>query len=72
MKSFVSCLEHTRLTFVGMTLDTQWPLYYSQGVNPKIVAERLGDSVEITLSVYSHLIPSMQNDAALALEKALA
>jgi len=55
-----------------MTLDTQWPLYYSQGVNPKIVAERLGDSVEITLSVYSHLIPSMQNDAALALEKALA
>jgi integrase len=47
-------------------------LLLAQGVNPKIDAERLGDSVEITLSVYSHMIPSMQNDAALALEKALA
>lgn len=51
---------------------TMASLLLAQGVNPKIVAERLGDSVEITLSVYSHMIPSMQNDAALALEKALA
>ena len=51
---------------------TMASLLLAQGVNPKIVAERLGDSVEITLSVYAHLIPSMQNDAALALEKALA
>ena len=47
-------------------------LLLAAGVNPKIVAERLGDSVEITLRVYSHCIPSMQNEAALALEKALA
>jgi integrase len=51
---------------------TMASLLLAQGVNPKIVAERLGDSVEITLSVYSHMIPSLQNVAALALEKALA
>src|SRR5258708_6930622 len=48
---------------------TMASLLLAQCTNPKIVAERLGDSVEITLSVYSHLIPSMQNDAAMALEK---
>lgn len=43
------------------------------GTNPKIVAEKLGNSsVNLTLNVYSHTIPSMQNDAAQTLEKALA
>lgn len=35
------------------------------GIHPKIVSERLGhSSVAITLDVYSHVIPSMQREAA--------
>lgn len=41
-------------------------------VNPKIVSEMLGHaSVSITLDVYSHLMPDMQEKAAEALEEAL-
>ena len=35
------------------------------GVNPKIMAERMGHaSVQLTLDVYSHVIPSMQQEVA--------
>lgn len=35
------------------------------GVHPKIVSERLGHaSIAITLDTYSHVLPSMQEDAA--------
>jgi integrase len=35
------------------------------GVHPKVVSERLGHStIGMTLDVYSHVIPSMQQDAA--------
>lgn len=48
-------------------------LLLQAGVNPKIVSEMLRhSSVKLTLDVYSHTIPSMQYDAAQALEKALA
>ena len=34
-------------------------------VNPKVVSEMLGHaSVSITLDIYSHVIPDMQQDAA--------
>ena len=37
----------------------------SAGVHPKIVSEMLGHtSVAITLDRYSHVIPTMQEDAA--------
>jgi integrase len=37
----------------------------SLGVHPKIVSERLGHStVGITLDVYSHVLPGMQEEAA--------
>ncbi len=43
-----------------------------QGVHPKIVSERLGHStVALTLDVYSHVTPSMQDDAARALDAML-
>jgi integrase len=43
-----------------------------QGVNPKIVSEMLGHaSVSITLDLYSHVLPSMQRDAAAAMAAAL-
>ena len=36
-----------------------------QGVHPKVVSERLGHaSVGITLDTYSHVLPSMQQDAS--------
>jgi integrase len=35
------------------------------GVHPKVVSERLGhSSVSITLDIYSHVIPAMQETAA--------
>jgi integrase len=35
------------------------------GVHPKVVQERLGhSSISMTLDIYSHAIPAMQEDAA--------
>ena len=40
-------------------------LALSAGVHPKVVSERLGhSSIAITLDTYSHVLPSMQEDAA--------
>lgn len=47
-------LRHTHAT-----LDLQ------AGVHPKVVQERLGhSSISITLDLYSHVVPGMQEDAA--------
>ena len=47
-------------------------LLLGRGVNPKIVSELLGHStVAITLDLYSHVLPTMQQQAATALEAAL-
>jgi len=43
-----------------------------QGVHPKIVSERLGHAgVNITLDIYSHVLPNMQESAVVAFEQAL-
>lgn len=43
-----------------------------QGINVKVASERLGHaSVSITLDRYSHVLPSMQKDAAALLDAAL-
>jgi integrase len=40
-------------------------LMFKQGVHPKVVQERLGHSdIALTLNTYSHVMPSMQDDAA--------
>lgn len=40
------------------------------GVNPKVVSERLGHSrVGMTLDTYSHVLPTMQREAAKAIEQ---
>lgn len=45
-------------------------LMLSKGVHPKIVSERLGHaSIGITLDTYSHVLPSMQQDAADAFDE---
>ncbi len=44
-----------------------------QGVNPKVVQERLGHSqISVTLDIYSHVVPSLGRDAADRLDKLLA
>lgn len=48
-------------------------LLLAQGVHPKIVQERLGHAdISMTLNRYSHVTPSMQRQAADALDDALA
>ena len=42
------------------------------GIHPKVVAERLGHaSTRMTLDVYSHVLPGMQEEAVRALEQSL-
>lgn len=49
---------------------THATLLLIDGINPKIVAERLGhSSVVLTLDTYSHVIPTMQKETAEKLEK---
>jgi integrase len=47
-------------------------LLLGKGINPKIVSEMLGHAqVAITLDIYSHVMPHMQEQAAAALEEVL-
>ena len=47
-------------------------LLLSKNVNPKIVSEMLGHAtIAITLDTYSHVLPTMQESAAKAMEEAL-
>jgi integrase len=44
----------------------------SSGIHPKIASERLGHSkVGITLDLYSHVMPGMQEDAVAKVDAAL-
>lgn len=61
--------NHVRLYDLRHTVATQ---LMKAGLNPKIVAERLGHAdITMTLNVYSHVIPSMQDAAADALAQIL-
>src|SRR5439155_5595357 len=52
-------LRHAHATFMLM-----------QGVHPKVVSERLGHaSIGITLDTYSHVLPTMQEQAARGLRR---
>jgi integrase len=43
-----------------------------RGINPKIVSEMLGHThVSVTLGIYSHVMPHMQQQAANAMDDAL-
>ena len=44
----------------------------ARGVHPKVVQEALGHStIAVTLDLYSHVIPSLQRDAAKEMGSAL-
>ena len=45
-------------------------LMLAQGVHPKVVSERLGHaSIGITLDLYSSVLPSLQSEAAQAIDQ---
>ena len=45
-------------------------LLFAQGINPKVVSELLGHSdIAITLSLYGHVTPPMQQQAADAMDQ---
>jgi integrase len=47
-------------------------LLLREGVNAKVVSEMLGHaSITITLNIYTHVLPDMQDSAANAMESAL-
>ena len=51
---------------------THATLLMKQGVNPKVVQERLGhSSISVTLDIYSHVVPGMQEVAAMQFDEAL-
>ena len=51
---------------------TSATLLLSAGVHPKVVQERLGHSqISITLDTYSHVLPTMQKEAASKLDEVL-
>jgi integrase len=59
------------LTFHGLR-HAHATLALSAGINPKVVSERLGhSSISVTMDIYSHVIPGMQEEAALAVERLL-
>jgi integrase len=56
----VGYLRHTAATLLG------------RSINPKVVSEMLGHShVSVTLGIYSHVMPHMQQQAAEAMDMAL-
>ena len=51
---------------------THATILLQQGVHPKIVQERLGhSSISTTLDIYSHVLPGLQEEAAVKFESAL-
>ena len=61
--------EKIRLPDLRHTCAT---LLLSEGTHPKIVQELLGHAtISITLDTYSHVLPTMQDQAVAAMESAL-
>ena len=73
-RSFHPLLERTGLPRVRFhdLRHSAATLMLGQGVHPKIVAEMLGHSqIAVTLDLYSHVTPTIQRQAADALEAVL-
>lgn len=66
-QSLVSRTGLPKITLHGLR-HTHATLLLLAGLNPKIVAERLGHSeISTTMNIYSHVIPTMQDQAAAAI-----
>jgi integrase len=74
-EKFKVILRHAGLPVIRLydLRHTAATLALSAGVPPKVVAEQLGHaSAAFTLDVYSHLLPHMQDEAAIKVEQILA
>ena len=70
-KDLTRRLEMPPLNFHGLR-HAFATLALQAGMNPKVVSEALGhSSVTITLDTYSHVLPDMQDDLAIAVENLL-
>ncbi len=67
----LKCAGLPAIRFQGLR-HTAATLLLGRGVNPKIVSEMLGHTkVGITLDIYSHVLPDMQQQAAAEMDAAL-
>lgn len=67
LRSFYSIIDKVKVKKIRFhdLRHTHASLMLKQGVNPKIVSERLGHAnVRITLDTYSHLLPNLQKETA--------
>jgi len=74
-KDFKDTLKMARLPNIRFhdLRHTAASLMLLQGIHPKIVQERLGHSdISLTLNTYSHVIPTMQEEAAEKMDEILA
>jgi integrase len=72
--AFAEIIKETGLPHIRFhdLRHTHATMMMKQGVNPKVVSERLGHaSVVITLDTYSHVLPGLQEEAALGFEEGL-
>lgn len=73
-KAFKTILEKAGLSRVRFHhfRHTHATILLSQNIHPKVVSERLGHStVRITLDIYSHVLPNIQEEAARKFDEAL-
>lgn len=69
--SLVRTMDIPNVTFHGLRHSHATQLF-KEGVHPKVAQERLGHStISVTLDLYSHVMPGMQEDAALRVDTAL-
>jgi len=73
-KAYKKCLAQAGLPDIRFhdLRHTAATLMLQQGINPKVVQERLGHAdISLTLNTYSHVLPSMQEEAAEKMDELL-
>lgn len=74
LKAYKKCLQAAGLPNLRFhdLRHTAATLMLQQGINPKIVQERLGHAdISLTLNTYSHVLPSMQDEVAEKMDELL-
>lgn len=64
-RSFNAVIKHADIPKIRFhdLRHTHASIYLSHGTNPKVIQERLGhSSFQITMDIYSHLMPNLQRD----------
>lgn len=72
--AFIRIMRKAGLSGIRMhdLRHTHSTLMMKQGVNPKIVQERLGhSSFAVTMDIYSHVVPGLQEAAAIGFDQGL-